>query len=158
MRPIVNWSAELPNETGFEMSDRFVPSRRLPQALQALGVATLVTWSGCSASSHGIEQVSSALAARRAADAGMAAGYAAAPAKAGSSVPTPAVEEPARETPTSLRAYIMHALAHNPELHAAALVAQAKGERFAQVTALPDPMVGMKVLPEPVRTGRPSTP
>lgn len=51
-----------------------------------------------------------------------------------------------------LRGLIVAALEHNPDIQAARETARAKLERVRQVTALPDPMVNMKILPEPVRT------
>lgn len=53
---------------------------------------------------------------------------------------------------TRLRDFIVRALGRNPDIHAAEETARAKSERIRQVTALPDPWVNGKVLPEPVRT------
>jgi outer membrane protein TolC len=54
--------------------------------------------------------------------------------------------------PRSLRDYILHALRENPEIKAAEQTAWAKAARVPQVTALPDPVLSTKTLPEPVRT------
>ena len=54
--------------------------------------------------------------------------------------------------PQSLRDCILLALAQNPEILAAEEIARAKAEHVPQVTALPDPMLTTKTLPEPVRT------
>ena len=53
---------------------------------------------------------------------------------------------------TSLREFIMAALQENPEIKQAEETAHAKAARIPQVTALPDPMLKTKTLPEPVRT------
>jgi cobalt-zinc-cadmium efflux system outer membrane protein len=54
--------------------------------------------------------------------------------------------------PQSLRDYIVLALAENPDIKAAGEMARAKAARVPQVTALPDPVLMTKTLPEPVRT------
>jgi len=68
---------------------------------------------------------------------------------------TPATQ-PAKPTtqpaPRRLRDYILLALAQNPDIQAAEQSARAAFERVAQVTALPDPLLSTKVMPEPVRT------
>ncbi len=54
--------------------------------------------------------------------------------------------------PDTLREFIVRALEENPEIKAAEDLARAKAERIPQVTALPDPVLKTKTLPEPVRT------
>jgi cobalt-zinc-cadmium efflux system outer membrane protein len=54
--------------------------------------------------------------------------------------------------PDSLRAYILLALAHNPDIRAAEELARAQAARVPQATALPDPMLMMRALPEPILT------
>ena len=56
------------------------------------------------------------------------------------------------QSPAALRDYIALALRENPSIQAAEATARAKAERIPQVTALPDPTLTLKVLPEPVRT------
>lgn len=51
-----------------------------------------------------------------------------------------------------LREFIVLALESNPDIEAAEENARSKVERIRQVTALPDPFLNMKVMPEPVRT------
>jgi len=51
-----------------------------------------------------------------------------------------------------LRDFIVLALERNPDIKAAEETARSKVERIRQVTALPDPFLNMKILPEPVRT------
>jgi outer membrane protein, heavy metal efflux system len=51
-----------------------------------------------------------------------------------------------------LRDFIVLALERNPDITAAEETARSIVERIRQVTALPDPFLNMKVLPEPVRT------
>ncbi|MFH1834493.1 MAG: TolC family protein, partial [bacterium] len=54
--------------------------------------------------------------------------------------------------PSSLRDYIIMALRENPEIKAAEEMARAEAARVPQATALPDPMLMTRTLPEPVRT------
>lgn len=56
------------------------------------------------------------------------------------------------ESSKSLRDYLLLALERNPEIKSAEEIARAKAARVPQVTALPDPMLMTKTLPEPVRT------
>lgn len=55
-------------------------------------------------------------------------------------------------SPQSLRDYLLLALEQNPEIKAAEGITRAKAARVPQVTALPDPMLMTKTLPEPLRT------
>ena len=52
----------------------------------------------------------------------------------------------------TLRDFIVVALENNPDIKAAEETARSKAERIVQVTALPDPMVTTRTLPEPIRT------
>lgn len=86
------------------------------------------------------------------------------PATAEAYARTPTVQEPperhqadmpsaqALRAPATLRDFILRALESNPEIKAAQDIARAKAERVPQVTALPDPLLKTKTLPEPVRT------
>jgi len=58
----------------------------------------------------------------------------------------------ARVSDTSLSALIGTALERNPDILAAMDVARGKASRVPQATALPDPFLSTKTLPEPVRT------
>ncbi len=83
---------------------------------------------------------------------------------AGTRAPAPPTTQPTADSPAgrprddsdqaprSLRDYILLALAENPEIKAAEEMARAQAARVPQVTALPDPMLMTKTLPEPVRT------
>ena len=51
-----------------------------------------------------------------------------------------------------LRDFIVLALKRNPDIKASEQMARSKMERIRQVTALPDPFLNMKILPEPIRT------
>lgn len=71
--------------------------------------------------------------------------------------PAPGEAEPESPKPqervlTDLRDFIVLALERNPDIQAAEDTARSKIERVRQVTALPDPFLNMKILPEPVRT------
>jgi cobalt-zinc-cadmium efflux system outer membrane protein len=58
-----------------------------------------------------------------------------------------------RSVPSSLLSgYVLEALERNPTVKAAAADAQAKLERIAQVTSLPDPILRAIVRPEPIQT------
>ncbi len=59
---------------------------------------------------------------------------------------------PEQAEPRSLRDYIILALEHNPDIKAAEEMARMRAARVPQVTALPDPMLMTRTLPEPVRT------
>lgn len=52
----------------------------------------------------------------------------------------------------SLRDYLLTALEQNPEIKAAQEMARMRAARVPQVTALPDPMLMTRTLPEPTRT------
>jgi len=54
--------------------------------------------------------------------------------------------------PRTLAGLIVVALEHNPDILAAGETARSKAARIPQVTVLPDPMLSMKILPEPIRT------
>lgn len=62
----------------------------------------------------------------------------------------PATSQPSE--PASLREYILLALRENPEIKAAEQTVEARYARVPQATALPDPMLMTKTLPEPTRT------
>ncbi len=66
----------------------------------------------------------------------------------------PATQPPdsAPQQPQSLRDYILIALEQNPDIKAAEETARSKTARVPQATALPDPMVMTRTLPEPIRT------
>lgn len=58
----------------------------------------------------------------------------------------------------TLRGYILSALQDNPDIKSAEELARAKSARVAQVTALTDPILSTKTLPEPVRTAEGDNP
>jgi outer membrane protein TolC len=58
----------------------------------------------------------------------------------------------AQAAPQSLRDALIIALDANPKIKAAEQIVRAQYARVPQVTALPDPVLQAKVLPEPVRT------
>jgi outer membrane protein TolC len=57
--------------------------------------------------------------------------------------------EGTRPEPASLREYIVLALEQNPEIRAAEEMARMRAARVPQATALPDPMVMTRTLPQP---------
>jgi cobalt-zinc-cadmium efflux system outer membrane protein len=71
----------------------------------------------------------------------------------------PAATQPAATRPASapvgmetLREYILTALRENPDIQAASATAAAQAARVPQATALPDPVLNTRTLPEPLRT------
>ena len=134
---------------------RFEGRHRLLLSRMLAGFALALPWlltAGCTRSQRGVEAVSSALARYRAENVEVATRYASAPAVAQLATTPPGEDEPAETPPSALREYLLHALEHNPRVRQAIHEARAKAQRYAQVTALPDPVVKIKVLPEPVRT------
>ncbi|RME38751.1 MAG: TolC family protein [Planctomycetota bacterium] len=65
---------------------------------------------------------------------------------------------PALQPARSLRDYLVLALKENPDIKAARETVRARAERVRQVTALPDPFLQTKTLPEPVRTAEGDNP
>ncbi len=61
-------------------------------------------------------------------------------------------QETSAQRPETLRDYIVMALEQNPEIKAAEEIARAKTARVPQVTALPDPRIATKTLPQPIKT------
>ena len=114
---------------------------------------------GCEANRRARKDLAAALAhyeRQRTSDAEAYAGTAPEAASRGRSGPpasAPAATPDATESePRSLRELILVALERNPEIQAARQIAQAQAARVPQVTALRDPILKMKVMPEPVRT------
>jgi cobalt-zinc-cadmium efflux system outer membrane protein len=108
--------------------------------------------SGCALNRAGSEEVAAAYERHEANEPEQAAAYSRVPA-------TRPAEESEHSKPAErlvsvdrLREYIILALQNNPDIQKAAELARAKAERIPQVTALPDPMLSTKTLPEPVRT------
>ena len=137
---------------------RLLSPDRSVVALPLVAVCALA--SGCALDREGSREVSSALKRHLDSAEQTADQYAQTPVAA-----TPVVQSPQTEATTStvpaagardgsvtLRGFIVEALAENPAIQAAEQTAQAKAQRIAQVTALPDPVLSTKTLPEPVRT------
>ncbi len=125
---------------------------RLKRMLGTLPVLVCLVTVGCSLNRVGREEVSTKLRRYLETHAVTSEAYAQTPA-----LPVPEAPEAGRpaarfETPGTLREFILRSLEENPEIKAAEHTARAKAERIAQVTALPDPILGTKTLPEPVRT------
>ncbi len=102
---------------------------------------------GCALSATGREEVAAAVQRHQREHAGDGEAYASAP-------PTtrPASAPVSQPEPAALRDFIVLALECNPDIEAATETARGRAERIAQVTALPDPMLMTKTLPEPTRT------
>ncbi len=134
---------------------RRTPQMRCRSCLLALLAATLAA--GCDVNRTAQQELDAAV--RRYAHAPptdadrYVAGVPAAPANQPGTTTRPATA-PASvpAAPRTLREYVRVALAENPEIKAAFEAARARFERVAQVTSLPDPLLSMKVMPEPVRT------
>jgi cobalt-zinc-cadmium efflux system outer membrane protein len=127
---------------------RAVPFCILLPVLVAAGGAT----GGCALNRLATEEVSSALERYDESAPDTADAYARTPEL--ETPPPVTATEPASAVaaPATLREFIVRALAANPDIQAAAETARAKAERVRQVTALPDPILSTKTLPEPVRT------
>jgi len=108
---------------------------------------------GCSLNAQGEKEVAAAWEKHQQKQVEDAAGYAEIPDKRVSDT-APADTQPSAEfeTPASLRDYIIEALKNNPDIKTAEELARAKAARIPQLTALPDPILMTKILPEPVRT------
>ena len=122
-----------------------------------LSVSLVAAWgltAGCALNRAGREEVSDVIERHARTRSETAATYASAPALTDSAVRSgeQGVSPPSPPALSALREYIVRALQENPEINAARDVARAKAERIPQVTALPDPMLKTKTLPEPVRT------
>ncbi len=125
-----------------------------------LAIATLiVVASGCALYKDEAHEVSAYLMQRAETREDVAGDYARTPQLEVDEPSAESASEPSSEVTTltpppceRLRDFIVLALENNPDIKAAEETARSKVERIRQVTALPDPFVNMKVLPEPVRT------
>ena len=71
----------------------------------------------------------------------------------------PAAEEASEApAPSSLRDYLVIALRENPDIQSAEELARSRAARVPQATALPDPILATKTLPEPIRTAEGDNP
>jgi len=125
--------------------------------IQPAGIAVatitmlMVVMSGCAMYRDGAGEVSTYLSQRSSGNVEQANGYVI-------SLPVQSEEPEADGAPVEsqkherLRDYIVLALERNPDIKAAEETARSKVERIRQVTALPDPFLSTKILPEPVRT------
>ena len=128
--------------------------RHVGEVLLASALAMATATAGCSLNRVGREEVATALHQHLRTRPITSERYARAPAVPQAAEP-PRGDRPAAqvlEAPATLRELILHALDKNPDINAAEDIARAKAERIPQVTALPDPILSTKTLPEPVRT------
>jgi len=119
--------------------------------LMTLAAASLVG-SGCTLSRTGAQEVWATLERQAQANPVVAETYAQTAAPRAPAAETDADAQRESFAPETLSDFIVLALRENPEVVGAAEIARAKAARIPQVTALPDPMVNTKTLPEPVRT------
>ncbi len=110
----------------------------------------LIAIAGCAPTRVGAEEVAAALDRFEQQRVRQAAAYARTPAQDQPAPTTDATDS--AQDPTLLRDFIASALERNPAIKQAEQKARAQAARIPQVTALPDPMVMTKILPEPVRT------
>lgn len=102
---------------------------------------------GCALNAQGVEEVAAVYERQQAETPRKAPLYASVPAT------RPAgVEDQEVRTAETLREYLVLALQENPDIRQAGELARARARRIPQVTALPDPILSTKTLPEPVRT------
>jgi cobalt-zinc-cadmium efflux system outer membrane protein len=130
-------------------------SSRHGSARPLLCSVALLALSGCALNQAADREVTAALEryARNTAD--EAGRYARAERPTATSRPAAAtpVSQPGQVmAPQSLRDYIVVALQQNPDIRAAEETARAKAARVPQATALPDPMISTRTLPEPIQT------
>ena len=129
-------------------------AKRTAPRIVALSVCAanslLIAIAGCAPTRVGAEEVAAALDRFEQQRVQQAAAYARAPAQNPPAPPTDAMDS--AQDPSSLRDFIASALERNPAIKQAEQKARAQAARIPQVTALPDPMVMTKTLPEPVRT------
>jgi len=132
------------------MCESRIHAQRWPLAAAAFLLVSAVI-AGCAAYPDARQEVAAYVQAHAADREADARGYALAP----TTPQTPPSPDAGQEQPATLetlRDFIVLALQSNPDIKMAEETARGRAERIAQVTALPDPMVAMKVLPEPVRT------
>lgn len=133
------------------MPHRLLGSERLHTPLRWFFILIAGAALGCALGPQGRQEVADAVERSMQEQEETGRGYARIPAPA-TTQPATTQAGPRFQSPASLRDFIVLALQENPEIHAAAETAHAKAERIGQVTALPDPMLSTKTLPEPVRT------
>ncbi len=129
--------------------------RNNPVLICSVTVATLVfAVHGCAIYRDGASEVSTYISQRVEED--VAGAYARTPqVQSGETAPEDSASDDASIEPQAhqrLRDFIVLALDRNPDIKASEETARSKVERIRQVTALPDPFLNMKILPEPVRT------
>jgi len=145
---------------GTKYTSRRTSLRSCP--LSAIGLLSVILAAGCALNQQAAEEVSAAYDRHQQNRDYLARQYAAPPpappsarpsARPGTSATAPADEGPGPTGANSeLYELIILALEQNPRIREAEENARAKAERVPQVTAMPDPMLATKTLPEPVRT------
>ncbi|MCO6438628.1 MAG: TolC family protein [Phycisphaerae bacterium] len=130
-----------------ESSFRFRSVLFLLSSIAALAILV----QGCAIYQSGSRELSSYVRQRADAQGDIAGAYAQSPLEANDkSLPDGTSTQP--QVQKRLRDFIVLALERNPDVKAGEETARSKVERIRQVTALPDPFLNMKILPEPVRT------
>ena len=126
--------------------------RRIGSGLAGLGTISVLT--GCALNQSGTKEVSAVWEQHQATRSHQAGHYAGTPRLRADGSASPPSTQPSSpgENASRLREYIILALESNPDILRAEELAHAKAARIPQVTALPDPMLTTKTLPEPVRT------
>lgn len=109
---------------------------------------------GCALNEQGAEEVSAVWDRYQANAPRQAISYSQLPTTRPARPEKPATTPPASATQlaASLRDYLILALQSNPDIRKAEEVARSRAQKIPQVTALPDPLLSTKTLPEPVRT------
>jgi outer membrane protein TolC len=107
---------------------------------------------GCSLNIQGEQEVAAAWEKRQQGRTEEATGYANIPGRRKDGSSNTATQPVGIESPEGLRNYLILALENNPDIKRAEEDARAQAARIPQVTALSDPMLMTKTLPEPVRT------
>lgn len=122
--------------------------------VQVAALLVIAALSGCALNQAADREVSSAIARyeRERSRHGETYAHGARPARRSPAGSSPTELTVAAPEPRSLREFIISALERNPGIKAAEETARARAARVPQATALPDPMLMTRTLPEPVRT------
>jgi len=109
---------------------------------------------GCAIQRNGSQRVSQYLGERTSSQSDVAGDYSQIPPARSGENPQETKEPVVQQTRPCerLRDFILLALKCNPDIKAAEETARAQVEQIQQLTSLPDPLLYMKILPEPLRT------
>ncbi len=135
------------------MSQGFVRGTRCRFLVWGLLISTALVLSGCALNEEGDREVSRLLERHGRELERDSAQYGSVPQRASTTEPGRERETPGPSSKKTMLARLIEiALERNPDIQAAAERARSMASRVPQATALPDPFLSTKTLPEPVRT------